>query len=495
MSYVTRSGSEFRLDGKKFRFIGFNYYPGIIDQPSQASIQTLFTNALKKGVTVFRMWCFDRGNLPTNSTGNFRYESGGALLQREATFAHLDMVLDEARQRGIKVILSLSDNPTYKTKENYVRWSDAIHGTDYWTPISKSVSGAVLASNTITVTTAAAHGYHVGQIVTTSGANEADFNNGAFIRTVPTTTTFTYAKTGANATATGTMAVIRNASYKTQNFYRDSNCKQMFKDFGTILADRTNTINGRVYSSDDTIFAVEMGNELRYDQDNDPWINSTSSHNLTTMETWITEMASHIKTKFPNHLCTFGAMSHTWQWNDGDTVSNGTYYGVDYGRISAMTNIDYLDFHLYPNQADNVNLQTFGQRLGWPNSVSKGGFLAQIKDYISVGHANGKPVVCAETGLVSEITASRVHYPLYPRHDYMRQFAKDFFGFGGDGILIWHAASGATSGSYDVALAATGGENINTNSNDTKLVSVIHQMNYNANGQRIPIEAISGIDI
>ena len=43
-------------------------------------------------------------------------------------FAHADMVITEAEQRGIKLILSLADNtPNFDTKRIYVEWANAIY--------------------------------------------------------------------------------------------------------------------------------------------------------------------------------------------------------------------------------------------------------------------------------------------------------------------------------------------------------------------------------
>jgi len=67
---------------------------------------------------------------------------------------------------------------------------------------SEAASTAVArATNVVTVTTAAAHGFSVGQKVTVDTAT-ASFDGTFTIASVPTTTTFTYAQTAANATAT-----------------------------------------------------------------------------------------------------------------------------------------------------------------------------------------------------------------------------------------------------------------------------------------------------
>jgi hypothetical protein len=77
------------------------------------------------------------------------------------------------------------------------------------TPNTKTVSNKALSSNTATLTTSTAHGFLAGQRVVISGI-DATFNGTYTIASVPTTTTFTYAKTAADVSAvaaSGTAAV------------------------------------------------------------------------------------------------------------------------------------------------------------------------------------------------------------------------------------------------------------------------------------------------
>ena len=67
--------------------------------------------------------------------------------------------------------------------------------------ITVSITNKALTSNVATLTTSAAHGLTVGMTITISGV-DATFNGEYRITTVPTTTTFTYAKTASNVTST-----------------------------------------------------------------------------------------------------------------------------------------------------------------------------------------------------------------------------------------------------------------------------------------------------
>lgn len=75
-----------------------------------------------------------------------------------------------------------------------------------------TVSNKALTSNVATITTSTAHGYSVGDQVTIAGV-DATFNGTYTVTSVPTTTTFTFAKTAANvpsAAATGTATKVPN---------------------------------------------------------------------------------------------------------------------------------------------------------------------------------------------------------------------------------------------------------------------------------------------
>jgi hypothetical protein len=102
--------------------------------------------------------------------------------------------------------------------------------------ITKSVSNKSLTSNVATLTTSATHGFSVGDIVVITGVDSV-FNGTHYIKTVPTTTTFTFDKTNANVTsavATGSAdvslqrrfaAVSRDASDGVIKFIKDITTK------------------------------------------------------------------------------------------------------------------------------------------------------------------------------------------------------------------------------------------------------------------------------
>ena len=106
---------------------------------------------------------------------------------------------------------------------------------------SATVSNVALTSNVATITTAAAHGLKVGQPVTLSGLSAGSAIDGSYtVASVPTTTTFTVAKTNANITsiaATGTVTIPTvSTSGTSMTVYGDSTQ-------GSQTGDRTFTAN------------------------------------------------------------------------------------------------------------------------------------------------------------------------------------------------------------------------------------------------------------
>jgi hypothetical protein len=72
--------------------------------------------------------------------------------------------------------------------------------------ITVSITNKALTSDVATLTTSIAHGLTVGMTITITGV-DATFNGEYRITTVPTTTTFTYAKTASNVTSTAVSPV------------------------------------------------------------------------------------------------------------------------------------------------------------------------------------------------------------------------------------------------------------------------------------------------
>jgi hypothetical protein len=108
--------------------------------------------------------------------------------------------------------------------------------------ITKTVSNKALASNVATITTSATHGFAIGDIAVITGV-DATFNGTHYITTVPTTTTFTFAKTATNVTSvagSGSVSVSGQRRYAAVARDASDGVIKFFKD---ITTKPTSTIN------------------------------------------------------------------------------------------------------------------------------------------------------------------------------------------------------------------------------------------------------------
>lgn len=97
-----------------------------------------------------------------------------------------------------------------------------------------TLTSLVVATNVATATKAA-HGFSVGEQVYISGSNLAYANGLVTIATVPDADTFTYAATGSNATATGTIVVSRAATAILETDAQQSNLSEAYSGYGALV--------------------------------------------------------------------------------------------------------------------------------------------------------------------------------------------------------------------------------------------------------------------
>lgn len=131
-----------------------------------------------------------------DSVGLNVWERGKATLLRNVTQTHM-------------VTGAISANGRPNQQSRTIRW-DGIDAALMWDeydvdkvfyPRYATVTNKALTSNVATLTTATAHNYSVGMQAIVTGV-DATFNGEYRITSVPTTTTFTYAKTAANVPST-----------------------------------------------------------------------------------------------------------------------------------------------------------------------------------------------------------------------------------------------------------------------------------------------------
>ncbi|OIW08366.1 hypothetical protein TanjilG_03042 [Lupinus angustifolius] len=119
LSFVERNGTQFLLDGKTFYINGWNSYwlmVQSVDDYSRPRVHEMLKGGAKMGLTVCRTWAFNDGDY------NALQISPG--VYNEQAFKALDYVIAEARQHGIRLLLSLVNNlQAYGGKTQYVKWA------------------------------------------------------------------------------------------------------------------------------------------------------------------------------------------------------------------------------------------------------------------------------------------------------------------------------------------------------------------------------------
>lgn len=199
----------------------------------------------------------------------------------------------------------------------------------------------------------------------------------------------------------GVKVIAGWAGVSKNDFWTDETAKKFYKQSIDKIVNRKNTINGKLYKNDPTIFAYDLCNEPRNEAD------------LTgkTLALWIDEMSTYVKSQDPNHLVTTGLEGFFLK-------DDGTHYsGADYILSHKPQNIDFCTFHIYPTYSHNHF------------SLSTTEWL--IKKWISDGHnIVGKPVVMEEYGISKNDEE-------YPKAKWIGEMTRIFFENGGNGANYW----------------------------------------------------------
>jgi N4-gp56 family major capsid protein len=98
-----------------------------------------------------------------------------------------------------------------------------------------SITNSKIATNVATITTSAAHGLGVGQIVTVAAVTNTEVNGTVTIASVPSTTTFTYSKTGTNVDTADTGTVTFTNNYRAIIAGREALAEAQAADISTVI--------------------------------------------------------------------------------------------------------------------------------------------------------------------------------------------------------------------------------------------------------------------
>lgn len=166
---------------------------------------------------------------------------------------------------------------------------------------------------------------------------------------------------------------------KHHEFFTLPELKQAYRGWVQHVISRKNTVNGRAYRDDPTVFAWELANEPRCKGASS--FDSSSGWDERTLTDWASEMSSYIKTLDPNHLVSVG--DEGFLDGGGEHWAYQAHDGVDHAALTALPGVDFGTFHLYP--------EDWGAPPGFGD--------AWIEAHLKVARDLGKPTILEEYGI------------------------------------------------------------------------------------------------
>lgn len=202
------------------------------------------------------------------------------------------------------------------------------------------------------------------------------------------------------------------------DFFTDQRERTWFRSWIAHLLNRRNSITGATYKDDPTIMAWELANEPRCSGSGAFATDPTCT--VTTLNRWVGEMSSYVKSIDPHHLVGTGDEGFTDDEPAGtDWTRNGST-GVDSTLFARNPAIDYVSYHLYP--------ESWGQSADWGNTY--------IERHAVAARRVGKPAILGEFGLKDRAQRN----PVY------RSWADSVTRSGTAGALAWMLAGNQADG-------------------------------------------------
>ena len=159
-------------------------------------------------------------------------------------------------------------------------------------------------------------------------------------------------------------------------FVKDEKAKELYYNHVRNIVTRTNTVTGKPYAEDPTIFSWQIGNE--------PRAFARDSVTKAAFADWMCTSASLIKSLDPNHMVSSG--------------SEGLYgCEVDmelFEKIHAHEDFDYLNVHIWPLVWRWVTKDTFADSVCVANRETE----KYLTAHFPVAERLGKPIVLEEFG-------------------------------------------------------------------------------------------------
>ena len=196
-------------------------------------------------------------------------------------------------------------------------------------------------------------------------------------------------------------------------------CFTQYKDYVNYALNRVNHYTGVAYKDEPTIFAWELMNEPRY-QDQSAEENVSGK----TLRAWVDEMGAYLKGIDPNHMLGTGMEGHESRYGFGGDEGNPFVY------IQQSPYIDFTSAHPYPTEE-------------WAG-LTLDQTITLIEAWIRDSHEQvGKPFYMGE-----------FNFKNVDRSEWWTAVYNAFEAAGGDGSSFWWYQDHAVDGTYGVSEGA-----------------------------------------
>lgn len=207
------------------------------------------------------------------------------------------------------------------------------------------------------------------------------------------------------------------------DFYEADELKQAYRSWLEHVITRKNSLNGKLYRDDPTVFGWELANEPRCT--NGGGFDAPEGCTPATLAGWAREMSDYVKSLDANHLVSVG--------DEGFLNAQGEHFayraegGVDHAALTALPSVDFGTFHLYPE--DWHTPAGFAER--W------------IEDHAALATRLGKPTVLEEYGIKVQRTPDNrgaISAGFSERRDAYRRWNAEALQSGVSAALSWMLA-------------------------------------------------------
>jgi len=180
-------------------------------------------------------------------------------------------------------------------------------------------------------------------------------------------------------------------------FYTNDETRRLYRQHMEKVVQRRNTVTGRLYRDDPTIFGWELINE-----------GQAVTSRWSERRAWVAEMSNHLRSLDPNHLITSGV----WGYR---SAAERREWLADH----QLPNIDYCDVHHYPNPDRDVAVD------------SPADFHDFVDNRMAAALSLRKPLVLGEFGMGPE------GFNGFSQTEWYRAFFESNIRAGSAGAMFW----------------------------------------------------------